>query len=264
MSSAVVGSPAPTALGRKALIKEVALVTLCAIAYSMVCAVAPVTARTAFAHARQILRIEQLLSIDIELAANKWLQSHDTVADIAATYYSVSFFALTFGALAVIWIKRPARYHFARNTLFVMTGGAMITYWIYPLAPPRLLEGTEFVDSVATQSGLGAGYARMYAELGNPYAAMPSMHTGWAVWVAACLGMFVWTKWWQRALLALHPAITVVIIIVTGNHYVLDAVAGALYFLCALSVISAPISRAPHVAAQGPGQVRVVSGHESD
>ncbi|WP_022867801.1 phosphatase PAP2 family protein [Schaalia vaccimaxillae] len=246
MSSQTRRSIAPTALDRRALVKEVSLVALCAMAYSILCNIAPITAQSANAHARQILRIEDLLGLDIELSANLWLQRHPVIAESFAIYYSVSFFALTFGALLLIWFQKPEHYHFSRNVLFIMTGAAMVTYWVYPLAPPRLLSGTAFVDSVAQQSAFGSGYSQLYSALGNPYAAMPSMHTGWSIWVAVCLGLFVWKAPWQRLLLAIHPALTIIIVITTGNHYILDAVAGALYFLGAFLFVRAVFSNICH------------------
>ena len=62
---------------------------------------------------------------------------------------------------------------------------------------------------------------------------MPSMHTGWSVWVAVMLGTYVWRSWWARLTLALHPTLTIVTIVATGNHYVMDAIAGIAYFLIA-------------------------------
>ena len=62
---------------------------------------------------------------------------------------------------------------------------------------------------------------------------MPSMHTGWSVWVAVMLGTYVWRSWWARLILAMHPVVTIVTIVATGNHYVVDAIAGCVYFLLA-------------------------------
>ena len=59
------------------------------------------------------------------------------------------------------------------------------------------------------------------------------MHTGWSVWVAVMLGTYVWRSWWARLILALHPAITIVTIVATANHYVVDAIGGCVYFLLA-------------------------------
>lgn len=219
-------------------VREFVLVALSAVVYSLVCFLAPVLPSTAFSHAREILFIEHTLGIDIELELNLWLYAHPVLASIASTFYSLSFFLVTFGALILMWVKRPDRYSFARNCLFLMTAGAACTYWAYPLAPPRLLTSFGFIDSVATQSTLGEGYTQMTAALANPYGAMPSMHTGWALWSALMLGMYAYRRWWQRLLLALHPTITIIVIIATGNHYVLDALAGISYCVLAVALTS--------------------------
>ncbi len=215
---------------------EILLVAVCAMGYSILCFLAPVLPSTAFRHAREVLAVERALGIDVELDLNLWLHAHSLLANIASTFYAFSFFVVTFSALALLWFRRPDRYAYARNALFVMTAGAMVTYWTFPLAPPRLLTTLGYVDAVANQAGVGAGYSRAAATLANQYGAMPSMHTGWAVWSALVLGLFVWKRWWQRLLLAIHPVFTVWVIIATANHYVLDALAGASY--CAVALVA--------------------------
>ena len=133
-------------------------------------------------------------------------------------------------AMVVLWLKAPTHYRSARWTLVVMTIGALITYWSYPLAPPRLVPEFGFVDEVAAHT---SAYSQLFGTLANPYGAMPSMHTGWSVWVAVMLGTYVWRSWWARLILAMHPVVTIVTIVATANHYVVDAIAGCVYFLLA-------------------------------
>lgn len=239
MSTALESVGVATRVKPRSGLIEIALVLVSAAAYSLLCFLAPVLPRTAFANAREILTVERALGIDIELGVNLWLHARPLLASIASTYYSLSFFALTCTALAIVWVKRHERYGFARNSLFLMTGGAALTYWTYPLAPPRLMPELGYVDAVATQSTVGSGYTQFAEALANPYGAMPSMHTGWAVWTAVVLGAFVWTKWWQRLLLLAHPVMTIAVIIATGNHYVLDAFAGVSYCIAAAVIVGA-------------------------
>ena len=239
MSTALEAVGVATRVKRRSGIIEIALVLASAAAYSLLCFLAPVLPRTAFANARQILAVEHALGIDIELDANLWLHARPLLASISSTYYSLSFFAITCTALTIVWMKRHERYGLARNSLFLMTGGAALTYWTYPLAPPRLMPELGYVDAVATQSAVGSGYTQFAEALANPYGAMPSMHTGWAVWTAVVLGAFVWTKWWQRLLLLIHPLMTIAVIIATGNHYVLDAFAGVSYCIAAAVIVGA-------------------------
>lgn len=234
-------TPAMAAPKRSGLL-EILLVAASALGYSVLCYIAPVTPTRAFLNAYDILRIEDALGIDIELGLNRWLHSHGWIAQLSTSFYSISFFLVTFASLILMWRLHPERYRFARNGLFIMTIGAMITYWTYPLAPPRLLSNLGYVDAVATQSAIGSSYSQAAASLANPYGAMPSMHTGWALWAAIVLGAFVFKRGWQRLLLALHPLATIWIIIATANHYVLDAVAGVSYCLVGLALSSVLMS----------------------
>ena len=194
------------------------------------------------AHAAQVASFEARTGIDIELAANQWLIARPLIAQAASLQYAVSFFAFTAAALAIMWWRRPDRYHQARNALFVMTGGALVTYWTYPLAPPRLVEGNGIVDAVARHT---SAYSSLFGTLANPYGAMPSMHTGWAVWVAAVLGTYVWRSWGARVLLSIHPILTIVTIIATGNHYIVDAAAAVVYFLLAWLFVTRAFNTLP-------------------
>lgn len=218
---------------RRPLLAEAFFIIGCVITYSVICSFAPLRPQEAFDNANDILALERMLGIDYELNMNMWLNAHPHLASVASSYYTLSFFLFVAIALFLLWFKNPSRFYYARNTLFVMTFGAALTYWLFPVAPPRLLDGAAFTDSVAVTSGFGSGYMSLFSSVGNPYGAMPSMHTGWSVWVAVMLGAFVFRQWWQRLLLAIHPIATIWIIMATGNHYILDAVAGVLYFFAA-------------------------------
>jgi hypothetical protein len=82
-------------------------------------------------------------------------------------------------------------------------------------------------------AGIGGGYGT--TELENPYASMPSMHVGWAVWVAVAVSLLT-ARTWVRVLAWTHPVLTTVDIVVTGNHYLADAPAGALAAAAGLGV----------------------------
>lgn len=215
---------------------EIGLVVLACLAYTVLCATAPIRPALAHANARDILALETAMGIDVESGLNAWLMARPLLADAATLFYTVSFFAGTILALAALWCWRRDMYAVARNGLFIMTAGAAVTYWTYPLAPPRLLADTSFVDTVARSNDGGDAYTRISALLANQYGAMPSMHTGWALWVALTLGTFLFAKNWQRIILALYPLVTMWVIIATANHYVLDVVAGGVYCLAGLAL----------------------------
>lgn len=211
------------------------MLSLACLSYSLLSYLAPVTKHAALAHAHDIARFEARAGLFMEPGVNRWLSTHPGLAQLASIQYAATFFLMTGAALLILWIKAPAYYSRARWTLVVMTLGALVTYWTFPLAPPRLVDDFGVVDAVAHHT---SSYSQLFGTLANPYGAMPSMHTGWAVWVAAVLGAFVWKRAWQRALLALHPLVTIASIIATGNHYVVDAVAAVAYFLIACALVA--------------------------
>ena len=211
-------------------LREVIALSLACLAYSVLSFLAKAPESVAISHAHDVAAFESRIGLFIESSANAWLIAHPLLASLASAQYAVSFLAMTGFALVVLWRKAPAFYRGARWTLVIMTIGALITYWTYPLAPPRLVPDLGFVDAVAAHT---SAYSQLFGTLANPYGAMPSMHTGWSIWVAVMLGTYVWRSWWARLLLAFHPAITIVTIVATGNHYVVDAIAGCMYFLLA-------------------------------
>lgn len=220
---------------RPPAIRETVVLALACLSYSILSFLAKAPESVAVAHAHDVAAFESRFGLFIEGPTNAWLTTHPLLASLASTQYAVSFFAMTGFAMIVLWLKAPTHYRSARWTLVIMTIGALVTYWTYPLAPPRLVEGNGIVDAVARHT---SAYSSLFGTLANPYGAMPSMHTGWAVWVAAVLGAFVWKRAWQRALLALHPLVTIASIIATGNHYVVDAVAAVAYFLIACALVA--------------------------
>ncbi|MGV9241796.1 phosphatase PAP2 family protein, partial [Streptomyces nigra] len=108
-------------------------------------------------------------------------------------------------------------------------------FWLYPLAPPRLMPGLGVVDTVnGPQDFTQPDYGTL-TELTNQYAAMPSLHFGWSLWCGVVVAVLA-PRWWIKALGLLHPLLTATAIVVTGNHWVLDAVGGALVVAAGFAV----------------------------
>ena len=170
-------------------LREVIALSLACLAYSVLSFLAKAPESVAISHAHDVAAFESRLGLFIESSANAWLIAHPLLASLPSAQYAVSFLAMTGFALVVLWRKAPAFYRRARWTLVIMTIGALITYWTYPLAPPRLVPDLGFVDAVAAHT---SAYSQLFGTLANPYGAMPSMHTGWSIWVAVMLGTYVW------------------------------------------------------------------------
>jgi PAP2 superfamily len=182
----------------------------------------------AFSHAHSILRFEQRLHLDPEHAVNKLFSAHIALGLPADYIYATLHYIVTPAVLIWLWRRHPASYSPARTVLVATTLIGLIGFSLVPVAPPRLIGG--FIDTMAKFSHYGwwgdAGSApRGFGHDTNQYAAMPSLHVGWALWSG-----------WQlirhgrsrvtRILGALYPLVLAVVVIGTANHYLLDVVAG--------------------------------------
>lgn len=181
---------------------------------------------TAEEHGEEIHSIERALGIDIEHWANHAVVQVDWLRSFFDFYYESFHFGVPLAILAVLYWRRPVDYRWARTAIGFATVFALIGFWLYPLAPPRLMPGLGFIDTVhGPQDFTQPDYGTL-TELTNQYAAMPSLHFGWSLWCGLVV-LILAPRWWMKALGLLHPLFTVTAIVVTGNHWVLDAVGGA-------------------------------------
>lgn len=211
-------------------------------------------------HARQVVRIDRLLHIAWAQPLNHWVSHHDSVSDLLSGYYVVMHLGMTALTLLLLWIEGH-HYRHHRNVLIGLSVIGFVVYWLYPVAPPRLL-GDGYHDSV--RSALPFAY-HVEAASANLYAAVPSLHMAWAVWVMIALWSIT-TRWWLRALEALHPILTAVTVLATGNHFVFDLLTGivltvvayALADLWKYAVRSWAAHRSVTSAPRSPGRHRPI------
>ncbi|MEW1635724.1 phosphatase PAP2 family protein [Streptomyces sp. NPDC093801] len=186
----------------------------------------------AVGHGLAVLRVEGLLGLDLERPLNR-LFSHEGLLGIPADFFYASLHYLATPAV-LLWLyhRRAAHYRDARRWLVASTLLGLAGFALLPTCPPRLLDGAYgFTDTMARFSAYGwwgaeASAPRGLGALTNQYAAMPSLHVGWALWC----GVLLWRHARRplvRALGATYPAATAVVVMGTANHYFLDAVAGA-------------------------------------
>ena len=231
-------APAPstsTLAGRRSLNgwRELGFLTLLYAAY----AVSRVFANDALAPAREralrILSLEDTLLLDLERTVVSWFVDHDGVGLLAAYYYASAHYVVT--AIALFWLyrRRASTYARARQTLVGSTLVALAAYLLMPTAPPRLV-GYPDLMAVHADGGWWGEAASAPQGLGwmtNQLAAFPSMHAGWALWVALAVTAATASRGLRAAAWA-HAVITFVVVVGTGNHWLLDVVAGwAVVFL---------------------------------
>ena len=131
-----------------------------------------------------------------------------------------------------------AEYQWARNLLIGLTGAALVVHVVYPLAPPRMFPQWGFTDTMAT---LGPNaYAGASGDLANQFAAMPSLHVGWAALIAYVVART--GPRWLALLAAVHVLVTFLVVVVTANHYWLDGVVALLLLAAAALVLRPPSS----------------------
>ncbi|MBY8342354.1 phosphatase PAP2 family protein [Streptomyces spinosirectus] len=183
-------------------------------------------------HGLVILRIEKWLHINAEHPLNR-LFTRETWLGVPADFWYASLHYLVTPAI-LIWLFRSRAMHYraARTWLMTSTFIGLIGFTLLPTCPPRLLSaGHGFVDTMAQYSSYGwwGGAASAPKGLGgmtNQYAAMPSLHVGWALWCGVMLWRYGRTRTAKVAAVA-YPLLTTIVVMGTANHYFLDAVAGA-------------------------------------
>ncbi len=226
---------------------EVLVVVWLAWVYDAINNLAPLRLGPALSHGRAILSFETSLGIAPERALDHWLAAHHALALAVSDYYDNAHFVVTVALLALLWWQGATRYRPMRNALVAINVLGFVVFWLFPVAPPRMLGG--FTDVVASTGAIGSWHTGALASEANQLAAMPSLHIAWALWCTVAV--------WQltrrpllRALGVVYPCLTGFAVLATGNHYVLDVLAGA-----ALSAVSfACVWWAPRAFARARAQ----------
>ena len=179
--------------------------------------------------AGDLTTLEKVLHLDWEHAINNWFATHDVVAVAACYWYASAHYVVTLTVLVWLYRKGAAHYTPARWALVVSCLIALACYLLLPTAPPRLYGGG-YLDILSLHSGAGwwggdASAPKGMGGLTNELAAFPSLHAGWALWVALVVRRTTRNPW-ARGLAWAHMAITALVVIGTGNHWVLDVAAG--------------------------------------
>lgn len=202
---------------------EVGIVLFWNFAYESLRSATPTRKVAAFENASNVESLSSTLRIDWELTLNRLFLDHQWVADLASYWYQLAHETVTVATLIWLWHWHARVYRPLRTTLVGISVLSLFAYRFYPLAPPRFaLDGA--VDTMLQHKVLFAGWDSITG-LSNLYAAMPSIHVAWAVWCALAWNVAS-THRWRRWLWA-YPIITVLVVVGTANHYVLDAVVGA-------------------------------------
>ncbi|MFI0928194.1 phosphatase PAP2 family protein [Streptomyces sp. NPDC021012] len=187
---------------------------------------------SAVGHGLAVLRFEEGLGIDAEHPLNRLFTSVPALGIPADFAYASLHYLVTPAVLVWLFRRRPAHYRAARAWLMLSTLLGLVGFTLLPTCPPRLLDAAHgFSDTMAHFSAYGwwggeASAPRGLGGMTNQYAAMPSLHVGWALWCGVMLWRYGRTPL-TKALGLAYPLVTALVVMGTANHYLLDAVAGA-------------------------------------
>ena len=206
-------------------LRQLALFAGAYYAYRLVRGFVDGQAGLAFENARNLVDLERTLGLFFEPGLQAWARGQDWILTGANWMYVNSHFVVTTTFLIWLYIARNHAFYFVRNMFMVAMSLALAGYLVYPTAPPRFMPEWGFTDSVA--SFVGESAADSANVLYNPFAAVPSMHVAFALMIAVP-ALLVIRNVAIRAFFAVYPFLVTVTVVVTGNHWWLDAVLGAL------------------------------------
>ena len=201
----------------------------------------------AYSNALLIIDWQRNLGIWHEQAMQQFALGFTPLIVVANYFYGSIYIIATLFTLIFLYSKFPDDYPLFRNTLMIGTLCGLIGFALFPLMPPRLLDDTLLLQG--TNANLWFGFIDTLVEyptfwsfndpamktISNQFAAMPSLHCGWAFWTFISL-LPRMKSWWSKTLVVLYPVLTVYVVVITANHYVLDAVAGFALFTFAYFV----------------------------
>ncbi|NIR37231.1 MAG: hypothetical protein GWN07_14975 [Actinobacteria bacterium] len=202
--------------------------------------------RAAFDNAIKVIDVERAIGLYHE----EWIQARFIDWDWFIVFWNVFYgsfhFIVTIYVMVALFLRHPRRYVFMRSTLAATTATALVGFAFFPLMPPRLLSncaseygacepGHEYLDTLVDPGGLWSFESGTMETISNQYAAMPSLHIAWALWCTVGLYPVLRTRW-SKGLIALYPVLTLFSIIVTANHYWIDAVGGIAVLALGLTV----------------------------
>jgi hypothetical protein len=195
----------------------------------------------AFANAERLVDAERSLGAFFEVSFQQALINEEWLINLANFLYMNTHFVITTSFLVWLYIFRNDHFYFVRNMFVVAMGVALLGYGLYPTAPPRLMPELGFTDTIATLSGV-AQDSETVGLLVNKYAAVPSMHIAFALMIAVpgirlCQNPAVRGAW------SAYPLLVFFVIVVTGNHFWLDAAAGAAV-ACVAAVSATQLAKA--------------------
>jgi hypothetical protein len=186
---------------------------------------------TAFSNARDIIRFESWLGLPFEDDLQRFLLDHPSLIKLLNHYYVWFHFPAAIALLLWLYLRHSEVYRSFRNLMAFSTFTGLIIHLLFPLAPPRMMDG--FVDTMARYG------PEIYSEnplegAANQIAAMPSLHFAWAMIEAIAVVSALRSRW--RWVIIVHPVLMTLAIIATANHWWIDAAAAAFLVIVGIAL----------------------------
>jgi membrane-associated phospholipid phosphatase len=224
-------------------LREPIILLLAYIPYFLARGHAVQNAEDAFDNAYGLMRLEQSLGLFEELSLQTAAFSYEVVIHAANLVYFYGHWPVIIAIGLYLFIRHPRIYTITRNAFLISGAVAIVLYALFPVAPPRFTPG--FADTLSMTVPVSLDQSRLV----NPYAALPSLHVGWDLLIA--LGLFAATRRWSTRLVAMAlPPTMLMATVITGNHFFVDGIAGALLALAAFALAAWLQLRWPAVKAR--------------
>lgn len=205
--------------------REIGLFLVALLAYQLTRALAIGGPDLAHHNALEVIRLQTAIGVAQEGAVQAWALARGGLVPGLNAFYLFGHLPITAGFFYWLWTRRSHYYRPIRNVFLLANAIALAVFMVFPVAPPRMIPEAGLGDTLAQVSGVDL-HAGMLSELFNPYAAVPSMHVGYALLVGVSLVVLAQSLWLRVIALA-YPALVVFCVVATGNHFFFDAVAGA-------------------------------------
>jgi hypothetical protein len=208
--------------------------------YEVVRGIADREHAAAIANSMHIIHFERSLGVFFEPGLQQAFLNHRWIIDLANFMYLNSHFLLTTSFLIWLYLRRNDNFYFVRNMFLVAMGLALVGYTLFPAAPPRMIPGAGFTDTISAFTHTTQNSA-ITSLLVNPYAAVPSMHIAFALMIGVPGFLLSRTgaarTWWSA-----YPMVVFFVIVVTANHFWFDAAVGAAV-ACAAALAATQLAR---------------------
>jgi hypothetical protein len=218
----------------RAGLHEVAVVVVAFLIYFVIRGAVVDRAGEAMVRAFNLIELEQDLQIYWELEMQSWILDHFWLIKLNNWVYFWGHMPLVIAAAVWLYIWHRKAYFVTRNAFLASGAIGVVIYWLWPVAPPRLVPFAGFIDTMAAfdRVGYNAQEAKAFV---NPYAAVPSLHFGWSMLLGAVVA-YVSRHPAGYAFGVLWPVAMFLSVVMTGNHFILDAVAGAIVSFAGLGI----------------------------